>query len=413
MTSLWLREATSPVASRAPAPELPERTEVAIIGGGIAGIVTALHLSRRGIDVTLLERTEVAARASGRNDGQLLLGLGEHYNRIHGQFGSERAPELWAFLQENHDALLHEIAEQGIACDLVQNGGLRLAETEHEWSELKQAAELLASEGKPHELLDIDAVRQRLPLGEGFFGGLFLAEEAIVQPARMVRGLADVARKQGAHIVEHAEVTKVTGDAGDFTVTLADGQSLAASIVVHCTSALGRELDPTGLLSRAVFPFRGQIIATDALPDEVAAQFPGYAMSSNFCYEYFRMHKRQFVIGGKRWSVPGEEQNLIDDASHNEQISQNLMHYARAHFPVLKETPFPHVWTGIMAGTPDGLPLCGSLPGQPGVFALLGFNGYGLGFAYLAGKSLAEMIVDGQGQHPALSMFAPRRLQPS
>ena len=196
-------------------------------------------------------------------------------------------------------------------------------------------------------------------------------------------------------------------------MTLRNGQSLAASIVVHCTSALGRELDASGLLSRAIFPFRGQIIATDALPDPLVAQFPDYAMSSNFCYEYFRMHRGRFVIGGKRWSVPGEEQHLVDDTSHNEQISQNLIRYAREHFPVLAETPFPHVWTGIMAGTPDGLPLCGSLPGQPGVFALLGFNGYGLGFAYLAGQSLAEMIVAGQGQHPALGMFAPRRLQPS
>jgi len=408
MTSLWLHEA--PAVAAAP---LPATAEVVVIGGGIAGVVTALHLARRGVDVALLERGDVAERASGRNDGQLLLGLGEHYNRIHGQFGAERAPILWDFLQQNHDALLAEVRDHGIACDLVQAGGLRLAETEHEWRELQQAAALLRAEHKPHELFDAGDVAHRLPAARGYFGGLFLAGEAIVQPARLVRGLADLAAKHGARIVPHAHVASVDGEAGAFVVTTRDGRSVAAPVVVHCTSALARELDPTGTLRRAVFPFRGQIVATDPLPNELAAQFPDCAMSSNFCYEYFRMHRGRFVIGGERWSVPGEEQGLTDDSTHNPQVSENLIAYAHRHFPALRAVAFPHVWTGIMAGTPDGLPLCGALPGQPGVFALLGFNGYGLGFAYLAGRCLSDMIVDGHSDHAALPMFAPRRLQPS
>ncbi|MFK7740049.1 MAG: NAD(P)/FAD-dependent oxidoreductase [Planctomycetota bacterium] len=410
--SLWIRNARA-----FPNQSLPEHasTTAAVIGGGIAGVSTALHLARLGIEVVLFERGEIASRASGRNDGQLLLGLGEHYNRIHGQFGHEQAPVLWDFLQQNHDALLQEVRDSGIECDLHQAGGLRLAETEHEWRELEQAAALLRAENKPHELLSADEVQARLPGSHGFFGGLFLAAEAIVQPAAMVRGLAEQATKHGARMVQNAEVTQVTGEPGGFVVALADGRKIDAAIVVHCTSALGRDLDPSGLLQRTVFPFRGQITATEPLPAELQKQFPNCAMSSNFCYEYFRMHEGRFVIGGKRWSVPGEELNTVDDHSHNEQITANLLEYARAHFPALQDVAFPHVWTGIMAGTPDGLPLCGALPGQPGVFALLGFNGYGLGFAFLAGRCLAEQIVgaDTGPTHAALPMFAPRRLQGS
>ena len=404
-TSLWLQD-LQPLDHAT----VPASTTVAVIGAGIAGISVAVHLARRGIDVTVLDAGRVAGRASGRNDGQLLLGLGEHYNRIHGQFGAERAPLLWDFLGQNHEALLRELDSLGIACDLEHRGGLRLAETEHEQSELEQAAALLRSESKPHELLSRSDVEQRLPAGRGFCGGLFLADEAIVQPARMVRGLARAAADAGARVCEGARVTAVAGEPGGFVVTLANGQRLDAAVVVHCTSSLARSLDTTGLLERAVFPFRGQIVATDPLPDAVVSQFPPYAMSSNFCYEYFRMHRGRFVLGGKRWSVPGEELRITDDSSHNPAVSENLLAYAHEHFPVLHGVPFPHVWTGIMAGTPDGLPLCGALPGQPGVFALLGFNGYGLSFAFLAGQALAEMIVDGRGQHPALSLFAPRRL---
>jgi glycine/D-amino acid oxidase-like deaminating enzyme len=405
MTSLWQREAR-PVSTHA----LPARTQVAVIGAGIAGISTALHLAERGADVTVLDREGIAARASGRNDGQLLLGLGEHYHRIHGQFGSERAQRLWAFLQRNHDLMLARVGAAGIDCGLVQKGGLRLAETAHEAGELHTAAELLAREGKPHQLLTAGDVRRWLPPAEGFHGALFLPGEAIAQPVHLVQGLAHAAATAGAHLVTGAPVVAVDGDAGNFVVRLADGRALAADAVVHCTSALAPGLDHTGFLRRCLFPFRGQVIATDPLPPELAAAFPDYAMSSNFCYEYFRVSRGRFVIGGKRWAVPGEELGILDDASHNPAVTAHLLDYVATHFPALAGIPFPHVWTGIMAGTPDGLPLLGALPGQSGAFALLGFNGYGLSFAFLAGRCLADMVLDGQSDEPAVDLFAPRRL---
>lgn len=403
--SAWLHEAASLAPQAAPAD-----TTVAVIGGGIAGISTALHLARAGIEVSVLEAGEVAGRASGRNDGQLLLGLGEHYNRIHSQFGAAKAPLLWDFLQRNHDAMLAELREGEIACDLRHAGGLRLAQTEHEWQELQQAAALLTAENRAHELVPATGIAERLPLAQGFHGGLFLQDEAIVQPAAMVRGLAERARAAGATIAEHCAVASIEGEAGAFTLQLADGRKVDAQAVAHCTSALAPHLDRTGLLARGLFAYRGQILATDPLPEELADRFPAYAMSSNFCYEYFRMHQGRFVLGGMRWSVPGEEQGIVDDTGHSQQVSDNLLRYAHEHFPALRDVPFPHVWTGIMAGSPDGLPLCGALPGQPGEFALVGFNGYGLSFAFLAGRSLAEMIVDGSSAHAALPMFAPRRL---
>jgi gamma-glutamylputrescine oxidase len=399
--------ATSPAFG--PRHDLPADCDVAIIGGGIAGVATALHLAKAGVRTALLEREQISSRASGRNDGQLLLGLGEHYHRIHGQFGADKARQLWQFLSDNHEALRAAIAEHQIACDLRRDGGLRLAETPHEWSELTIAAALLASEGKVHRLVTAAELATWLPAGHGFHGALHLPGEAIVQPVQMVRGLAAAAADAGATVVEHAEVARIDGDAGDFTVVLADGRTLRTSVVVHCTSTLARTLDQSGLLARTVFPFRGQILATEPLPTALQSQFPSYAMSSNFCYEYFRVHEGRFVIGGKRWSVKGEELGILDDQSLNPEVSRNLLAYVHAHFPALREVPFPHSWTGIMAGTPDGLPLVGALPGRPGTFALLAFNGYGLSFAFLAGRCLAEAIAEGGGEHPAMAMFAPRR----
>jgi glycine/D-amino acid oxidase-like deaminating enzyme len=390
--------------------ELPGRAvDVAVVGAGVAGISTALHLAALGADVAVLDAGVVGGRASGRNDGQLLLGLGEHYNRIVGQFGSERARWLWDFIRRNHEHTRSAIERHGIDCSLVQGGGLRLAETAHEADELREAAALLRGQGIAHELLSPADLALRFPAGRGYFGAMYLPGEAIVQPLAMVRGFADAAVAAGAAVVERAAVESVGGQPGEFTLTLAGGRSLRAAAVVFCTAALARGLDDSGFLQRIVFPFRGQVIATEPLPDAVLAGLPRCAMSSNFCYEYFRVHERRLLLGGMRWSVKGEELGIVDDDAHNEDVSANLRAYAARHFEVGEELQFPRVWTGIMAGTPDGLPLLGGIPGRPGVFTLSAFNGYGLSFAFLAGKCLAETIVAGRCDDPAMPLFAPRR----
>ncbi len=405
--SLWVRQTAELTPTL---PQVPDHADVVVVGGGVAGISTAIHLRRAGVDTVVLEAGLVAGRASGRNDGQLLLGLGEHYNRIVGQFGAERARLLWQFIRDNNTALKAELRESVPECDLVDGGGLRLAESEHEQAELIQAARLLDAEGIPHTLLDAAALATRLPPARDFHGALALPGEAIVQPAAMVCGLARQAQAAGVTILERCPVTHLSRQRTGVSVHTTAGGTVHAPIVVLCTAALGHELDDSGFLARHVFPFRGQVIATDPLPDAIIAPFGNAAMSSNFCYEYFRAHGNRFVIGGMRWSVKGQEEGTRDDSVVNEQITRNLRAYVARHFPTLRDVPFPHAWTGIMAGTPDGLPLLGALPGRSDTFVQLAFNGYGLSFAYLGGAVLAEQIVHGRATHPAAPLFAPRRL---
>jgi gamma-glutamylputrescine oxidase len=404
--SLWVREA--PAAPPEPGTRPPAAADVAVVGGGIAGISIALHLARAGVEVVVLEAGAVASRASGRNDGQLLLGLGEHYNRIVGQFGERDARRLWQFIRANNEGLKAELRAGVPECDLVDGGGLRLAQTEHEARELAEAAALLEAEGIPHRLWSEADVAARLPL-VGFHGALELPGEAIVQPVRMVQGLARLAAAAGARVHQGCPVAALGRDQGPWTLALAGGGSLRAAVVVLCTSALALELDPTGFLRRLVFPFRGQVLATDPLPADAVAPFAPYAMSSNFCYEYFRVHQRRFVVGGMRWSVKGQEEHTIDDAVVNPEVTRNLLGYVERHFPTLRGAGFPHAWTGIMAGTPDGLPLVGALPGSEGLFTCIAFNGYGLSFAYEAGRLVRDQVLQGRAEHPSAGLFLPRR----
>jgi len=404
MTSLWLKD--MPVFPSCLSP-IPHKTEVVVIGGGIAGISAALHLARAGVKVVLFEAGELSERATGRSDGQLLLGLGEHYNRVVSQFGPEKARQLWSFIRENNMALKQIITDNIPTCRLDDVGGLRLAETKAEWNEICETAALLTQENISHQLMTSKTVEKFL-WSKNFLGALKVPGEATVQPAQMVHGLARLASQAGAKIYTNQRVNSIKSDDGDYIVDV-NGEEIRTLTVVHCTSALARHLDRTGFLQSQIFPYRGQIMATDKLDNWRLKSFEGYAMSSNFCYEYFRTYQQHFVIGGMRWSVRGQEEHTLDDSVVNAIINQNLLGYIDKHFPSLKGVEFPHTWTGIMAGTNDGLPLVGPIPGQTGILVSLAFNGYGLSFAYKAGELIRDYIVDGKPGHPAASMFSLRR----
>ena len=407
--SLWLRQSPGPATDCA----IPEHVDVAVLGGGIAGVSTALWLARGGARVAIFEAGRLASRASGRNDGQILLGMGEHYHRIVNQLGPERTKTLWDFIGRNHRDLRTEAAidsgAQTESWHLRFDGGLRLAATEHEFEELSESAAALAADGVEHRLLTKAALAGRLPVASGFHGALALADEGVVQPVRLVEGLADRARQAGATVHTGCPIQRVDGSAGGFEVRLGKGRCVRAEIVVHCTAALGRPLDRSGFLARQVFGFRGQILVSERLRPDLAERFDNTAMSTNFGYEYFRMHDQRFVIGGMRWSVPGEEVHEVDDSVRNPTIDERLRQFVSSHFPALNGTAFNTGWTGIMAGTEDGLPLLGQLPGRPGEFTLCAFNGYGLSCAFAGGQLLAELVLEGRSSSPASALFAPRR----
>jgi len=406
-SSLWITETPAFPGNLLP---LPTNTEVVIIGGGIAGVSAALHLARGGVQVVLLEAGEIGGRATGRSDGQLLLGIGEHYNRVVSQFGLEAARNLWSFIRDNNIALKQEIVKSIPDCHLGDNGGLRLAETAAEWKELCETSELLAQEGILHTLIASEDLEKSLPI-RNFIGGLRVPGEGTVQPLSMVCGLARLAHQAGAKIYTHHKVFTVKSSDVDNIVCLPDGHEIRTLAVVHCTSALALHLDQTGFLESQIFPYRGQIMATDPLDDWQIDPFRGLAMSSNFCYEYFRTHQNRFTIGGMRWSVKGQEEHTIDDSVINPVINKNLQEYIDKHFSSLAGVKFPHTWTGIMAGTNDGLPLVGPMPGKIGMLVSLAFNGYGLSFAYKAGELIHDYIVNGKSDHPAAGMFSLRRFK--
>src|SRR5260370_34230091 len=136
----------------APPPEkypgrLPEKADVLVTGGGIAGNSLLWHLARRRIDAVLVERHHLAWGASGRNAGFLLAGVASSYAEAVRTYGREKAREVWEITSENHDRMIE--AARGQDGGHRRMGSAVLPASDEERALLVQSEELLISAGCP------------------------------------------------------------------------------------------------------------------------------------------------------------------------------------------------------------------------------------------------------------------------
>jgi len=339
---------------------LPDKVDVLVVGGGITGVSLLYHLARRRIQAVLVERHRIAAGASGRNAGFLLAGVASSYAeavRIHGR---SQAREIWALTGENHDLMIE--AARGLEMGYRRRGSEILASDDDERRQLEESALLLNEDGFSARWDGSRLVNPR---------------DGEVDPVALVTALARQARA-GA-IREGIEVTGLEARRNDVVVRSGE-VACEAGLVILATNAY------TPLLVPAVDirPKRAQMLATAPVHTTVA-DLPTY---SHFGYRYWRQLKtRELLIGGWRDTELAEEVGYVEETTRPIQG-----HLERAVEGLGARAEITHRWAGIMGFTETGLPLVGPLEGMPNVQVCAGFNGHGLGFAFVSARRLADGI---------------------
>lgn len=382
-----------------PAPhdtDLPGTAEVAIVGGGYAGLSAALTLQRLGRQVVVLDAERIGWGASSRNGGMVSGGLKVAGSALEKKFGAVQARALAAAAAASFPFIEELIAREGIACDYVRCGRFVPAWTAKHYRALAQRADFIAEiTGLPTRMLP--RAHQREELGsDHYHGGMVAEATGSLHPGKYARGLAEAAARAGATLIGGTRVQSVASDGTGHRLTT-DRGTLRAGAVLVATNGYSR--GPGGAsampwLARRMVPVASYIIATETLGrDRVRTLFPHARMISDTkrVLNYFRPSP-----DGERVLWGGRASFSAAGATEGAPVLHRMMTDV---FPELAGVRITHAWTGNVAFTFDFLPHIGV---QDGVHYAAGSQGSGVAMASWLGHNAGLKIAGAGNQGFAL-----------
>jgi gamma-glutamylputrescine oxidase len=338
------------------------RCDVAIVGGGLAGLSAAVDLAQRGFSVTLLEAREIGFGASGRNGGQAIHGLACDQQLVEQQLGLEEAKRVWAMSIEALGLLRQRIAQFDIACDW-RDGFLGVATSPRKARELAAWVQRMAEVyGDRMQGLDAAALPACIA-SPRYHGGVFDPRSGHLHPLKYTRALARAAAGLGVTLHEHSAVTALEPGAQPCLRT-ATGRLQARQVLLAGNVYL-RGLVPR--LQRRIMPVGTYIVASEPLGEERArALIPcGAAVcDTNFVLDYFRCSAdHRLLYGGRVSYSTATPMNLAGS------MQERMVHT----FPQLAGVKVSHAWGGFVDISMSRAPDFGRLPAEghaPNVYYL-------------------------------------------
>jgi gamma-glutamylputrescine oxidase len=213
--------------------DVPPSVEVAIIGGGLLGAATSYWLARAGVHAALLERTALAAGATGRNGGFVRAGPAGSYSEAVTRLGQETARHVMRLTMESQAVMRQILEEEDISCEYREPGTLRLATTSMQEEQIRREIAILQADGFTAIWLDRPQVQAQLPipLGPDIRGARFRPKQGLVHSARLVHGLATAALRHSA-LAYQADVYDLEQEGGQICLHTSRGTLVAQAVVV-------------------------------------------------------------------------------------------------------------------------------------------------------------------------------------
>lgn len=364
-------------------PPLAETTRagIVVIGGGITGLSSALHLAERGEDVLLLEAQEPGWGASGRNGGQVNPGLKHDPVEVEHEFG-DLGHRMVRFSYAAAAALFGLVERHQIRCEAQQSGTLRAAVSTKSLAGLQKLAAQYEQRGL-NDARFLDAAAAAHLTGTSRYHGILRDPTGgSVNPLGYARGLAHAAIAAGARLHAHSPATRLRRSAdGKWQVTTPRGSVIADRLVIG-TNAYTDDLWPG--LRRCVVPVWSGITASEPLPDPLRRQImPGggvlYELGSITVYYRLDADGRLLMGGRSKLHHMGGPEGF-----------GFLQRYAEKLWPGLRGIGWTHGWNGRIAMTPDHYPHLHEP--EPDVLIALGYNGRGVAMATAMGGIVARRI---------------------
>ena len=376
----WYAASTPPQPPR-PALQGDVDTDICVIGGGIAGCSTALHLAERGYRVVLLEAHRVGWGASGRSGAQAIPGIACGQHKLQALVGDADARRIWDVSVEGLRLQRELIARHGIDCDL-RTGQMHVAIKPRQERELRDEVATLHGEYGYDSIRMVEREELRAILAsDRYIAGNYDSAGGHLHPLKYTQGLAAAAERAGVRLFEDSRALAYARVAGTLEVTTATGRVRCRSLAL-CGNAWLGPFAPA--LSRKIMGVGTYIVATQPLGAERAAALirnDAAVTDINWVIDYFRRSADHRLLFGGRVSYSG-----LDPLGTRRATRARML----AVFPQLADADIEHAWGGYVDITMNRAPHFGRL--DPDVYFLQGFSGHGIALTGVAGKLLAEAI---------------------
>jgi glycine/D-amino acid oxidase-like deaminating enzyme len=364
--------------------------DVAVIGGGFAGLSAVLRLAQAGVSVCVLEAEHVGYGASGRNGGFCCMGgtkLDEH--QLIRKFGLEEARRFIAYQVAGVNLVASRLDSWGVDADRHSQGEIYLAHRPKDFAGFQaQAAFLKETFGVKARVLTRDDLAAEGFGGPNFHGGLRVPYGFALNPMAYVQALADQVRRAGGKIFGKSPVTGLTRDGDRWHLETEHGFVRARKVVL-AGNGYAREDVPKWLHGRTL-PVMSSIQVTRPLTDdELSAQgwtSDTMASDTRVLLHYFRLLPDRRFLFGTRGGVFENAQSLAA-------VERNARSDFETMFPAWAGVEADYSWYGHVCLARSLTPFVGQVPGLDGVYAAMGWHGSGIAMASISGEKIAGLIL--------------------
>ncbi len=348
--------------------------DVAIVGGGIAGLTAAFLLKRAGKKVAVIEAEAIASKASGRTTAKITSLHQLVYAELIEKYGEEKA-RIYA---ESNQAALEQIVslieEENIDCDFSRQDAYTFAESEENLDKVKTEAEAAMSLGLPASFVD------ETPLPFKVAGAVKFTDQAQFHIRKYLAVLAEKINGNGSYVFELSRVTSVNSGEQLCTVEAENGTVKAQDVIVTTNLPITDE----GLFFAKTAPKRSYIVAGKIDRDHAPeGMFIG-------CGDSYRSI-RTAQDGEDLLLLIGGEGHRVGDVTETEQRYLALEEYGREQFGI---DTYDYRWSGQDLKSRDGLPYIGQLTDdEKHIFVATGFSLWGVTNGTLAGMLLSDRLL--------------------
>lgn len=359
MKSFWQSNTTLPI----------ETFDLAIVGGGIAGLSVAYWATRMGLKCLVLEKGQLGEGASGRNAGFLTGGSLNYFVTLVQKYGEKKALDLWRFTTENVALIKKELDFDHIKdkVDFTAAGTVSLFTKEDDLENAQKCFELLKENG-----FDIDKIDPVLNFEKSYR----INTDASYNPQKVILHLAQNLFR--TTICTDTTCIKMFKKGAEFEIETNKGIVKSKKVAVSTNAHIGKLVSEIGT---KVVPVRAQIAYLKLNADILSRS--NYSIPAERIY--FRKFDQGLIMGGLRYL--DSENELTDEVELNEKIQHAIFERCQKYFG---QVSLIQKWSGIMGFTEDEQPVYGATKSDKDFLYIGGFSGHGNGYAFKMAKNLVD-----------------------